>query len=244
MHTAIQLYTIRALERPLPELLEAVADTSLDGVEFAGLEGSDPAEVAATLERTGLEAVAAHAQREELEEDAEALTQTYATLGCDRIVLSWLDPEAFATHEAVEATADLLAGLGERVADAGGSFAYHNHDQEFTTLESGRDAFDVLFEHLEGEPVDIQLDAGWAVAAGRDPTALLERYGDRIDLLHLKDVDGDEPCGLGDGDLPLEACVDAARAADVEWLIYEYDNPADPAGALERDSAVMASLLE
>lgn len=241
MNGAVQLYTLRALDRPVTDLLELVAETPLSGVEFAGLADSQPDHLAAALERTGLEPVAAHVPLNELEADPEAVAAPYRRLGCQRLVVPWLDPERFTDESAVDRTAARLSTAATRLVAEGVETAYHNHDQEFVDL-GGRDAYDRFASAAEG--VSLELDVGWVTAAGRDPVAVLERYGDRIDLVHLKDVDGDRPCALGEGDVPLEACAAAARAAGVEWLIYEHDDPTDPLAALRRDAATLRALLE
>ncbi|MFC7232609.1 sugar phosphate isomerase/epimerase family protein [Saliphagus sp. GCM10025308] len=247
MHTAVQLYSLRRLDRSLSERIEFVAQTGLEGVELAGFDDADPSSVGDALERTGLEAMAAHVPIEDLEADLEATVQPYGPIGCDRIVVPWLDSEAFGSRCTVEETAQRLSRLGERLTELGFSLAYHNHTQEFVSIESAedeqRDAFDLLVDELAGTPVTLELDVGWAHAAGRDPVALLERYGEQIPLVHLKDVDGDEPSALGAGSVPLEACVDAAREAGVEWLVYEHDNPSDPERALDHDAETMVDLL-
>ncbi|WP_312909669.1 sugar phosphate isomerase/epimerase family protein [Natronosalvus caseinilyticus] len=247
MHTAVQLYSLRRLDRSLPEKLELVARTGLEGVELAGLDDADPEAVADALERTGLEAMAAHVPIEDLEADLEAAVRPYETVGCERIVVPWLDADSFRSRRAIEETAQRLATLGKRLTDKGYSCSYHNHTQEFSAIESDvddqRDAFDVLAGALAGTPVTLELDVGWAHAAGRDPVSLLERYGKQIPLVHLKDVDGDEPCALGTSSVPLEACVDAAQEAGATWLVYEHDDPSDPERTLERDAETMVDLL-
>ncbi|UTF53717.1 sugar phosphate isomerase/epimerase family protein [Natronosalvus rutilus] len=247
MHTAVQLYSLRRLDRSLSEKLELVARTGLEGVELAGLGDADPTAIGEVLERTALEAMAAHVSVADLEADLEAAVRPSETVGCERIVVPWLDADSFRSRRVVEETAQRLATLGERLADEGYSCSYHNHTQEFFAIESDvddqRDAFDVLADALAKTPVTLELDVGWAHAAGRDPVSLLERYGEQIPLVHLKDVDGDEPCALGAGSVPLEACVDAAREVGVEWLVYEHDDPSDPERALERDAETMVDLL-
>jgi sugar phosphate isomerase/epimerase len=36
--------------------------------------------------------------------------------------------------------------------------------------------------------VTFQLDVGWATIGGEDPVALIQEFGKRIELLHVKDV--------------------------------------------------------
>ena len=240
MNAAVQLYSLRALDRPLPDLVALVGETPLSGVEFAGLGDADPSAVAAALERAGLTAPSAHVPIDDLEAAPGSTVEPYRRLGCETLVVPFLAASHFERSSAVDRTVERLSGIASRLEEAGLGLAYHNHDQEFTPIQGG-DAFDRLATTLEG--VGIELDVGWATAAGRDPVALLERYGDRIDLLHVKDVDDGRPCALGAGDVPLAACVDAAREADVEWAIYEHDEPDEPAVALRRDADVLAELL-
>jgi sugar phosphate isomerase/epimerase len=77
--------------------------------------------------------------------------------------------------------------------------------------------------------VGLELDVYWANAGGGDPVALLERYGDRIRLLHMKDVGPDgRDAPFGEGSLPWHELLPAAARAGVEWYVVEQDEPNDP----------------
>ncbi|WP_121820403.1 sugar phosphate isomerase/epimerase family protein [Halostella salina] len=235
MRTAIQLYTLRHVEASTPELLARVGNTALDGVEFAGAPGDD---APAALDDAGLSAAAAHVGIEELEEDVQSVAAACDAAGCNTVVVPYVDPSGFESAAAVEETAHRLTAVGDALADRGLRLAYHNHDHEFTDL-GDRTAFDLLVETL-GDAVAIELDLGWALAAGADPVALLSRI-ESVPLVHLKDVDADSrtPVELGEGDLDVGACVEAARDAGVEWLVYEHDDPADPLSSLAHGAAAL-----
>jgi len=250
MQTAIQLYTLRDAETPYLELLADVADAGFEGVEFAyRVEEADAADVRETLDAEGLAPAAAHVPIEELEDDFEAVADRASALGYENLVVPWLDPAHFESVAAVEATAERLDDLAEAAAGAGLRLHYHNHDQEFADTEQGT-AFHVLAELTED--LRFELDAGWALAAGIDPVSLLRQYGERVSLVHAKDValdDGpvsavdfepDDLPPLGEGDLDVEAVVDAACDVDAEWLIYEHDEPTDPETTHEHGAAVLA----
>ncbi|MFC6906483.1 sugar phosphate isomerase/epimerase [Halalkalicoccus tibetensis] len=227
--TAVQLYTLRGIDDPLPAVLESVAETSLDGVEFAHrVAGADTNEVLATLEGTGLEVAAAHVGLDALEDDYGETTALYDELGAEDLVVPWLDPPHFESEAAVAEIAERLNDVAGRLADDGFTLHYHNHDQEFVDC-GGHSAMDELLERTDGS-IGFELDLGWANAGGADPVALLDRYGERISHVHFADADAASasPTELGEGDLDLEACAEAARSAGVEWYIYEHDEPADP----------------
>jgi sugar phosphate isomerase/epimerase len=239
MRPAIQLFTLRELDDSLPELLRRVGDTEFEGVEFAGLGDTDPETVRHALDDADLDAAAAHVGVEDLEADPEGVAETYRTLDCDRLVVPYLDESEFASEAAVTDTARRLQTLAGRLDDAGVAMGYHNHDHEFVEV-GDRSAFDLLADETQ---FDLELDVGWATAAGRDPVALLSHLRSRVPLVHLKDVAGTTPVELGEGDLAIEACVEAADDAGTEWLIYEHDEPTDPEASLAHGAETLADLL-
>ncbi len=64
----------------------------------------------------------------------------------------------------------------------------HNHNWEFETVFGDRTAYDILMEHTDRRNVVFQLDLYWVTFANVDPVALLEEYGKRIQLFHVKDL--------------------------------------------------------
>jgi sugar phosphate isomerase/epimerase len=89
--------------------------------------------------------------------------------------------------------------------------------------------------------IRFELDLGWAGTGGADPAALLGRMTDRVSLVHVKDMDFErgEFVTVGEGDLDLEAAVRAARDADVEWAIFENDQPVDPRAEIGHASVLL-----
>ena len=241
---ALQLYTLRALEGGLPTSLRRVGATAFDGIEFAGFGETSPDEAATVLEECGLEAAAAHVGINALESDPDGEAETWAALDCDRVVVPHLDDGHFESVAAVRETATRLSELAERLADRGLELSYHNHDDEFVALETDdRCAFELLIDETD-DSLSIELDVGWATAAGCDPVALLERLEGRVPLVHLKDVADGRPVELSDGEVDVDACAAAARDAGTEWLIYEHDEPSDPVTSLERGARTLDGMRD
>lgn len=244
VRTAIQLYTLRDLQGGLPTILRRVGETDFDGVEFAGFGETSPHEAACVLEEVGLDATSAHVGIEALEDDPGDVCDTCTALGCERVVVPYLDESHFETAAAVRETATRLTDLAVRLAERGLALGYHNHDHEFVDLaDDDRTAFELLIDETD-DSLLIELDVGWAAAAGHDPLALLERLGGRVPLVHIKDVADGRPVELGDGEVDVDACAAAARDAGAEWLIYEHDEPIDPAASLERGAQTLSSLRD
>jgi sugar phosphate isomerase/epimerase len=249
---AVQLYSLRSLDAPLPDLLDRVGDAGYDGVEFAYRVPELPVEdVVAALDRNGLDAASAHVPIEALEdvpaewleEEFEETLALYDRLGVDTLVVPWLDPEHFESAAAVDAAAARLDDIASALDAAGVRFAYHNHDQEFASVD-GAPAIERLLARTT-DRVGFEVDVGWALAGGADPAALIDAHADRITHVHAADVDVDrgESVALGDGGVDLDAVVASARKANVEWLVYEHDDPSDPIASIERGAEALREAL-
>src|SRR5690606_19994566 len=145
----------------------------------------------------------------------------------------WPGP-GIGTYENTLATAEAMNRLGERAVEAGfEKFFGHNHDSEFrTTYEHDGEtlsAWEILVRETNPEYVTFQLDVAWAAHAGVDVPALIAEYGDRIELIHVKDATGLNAGGrptftnLGEGDVPLQEILTAAQEAGVVYYVMEWD---------------------
>lgn len=247
----IQLYSVREMDASLPEIVAAVGETAFDGVELAyRYPESAPDEVAAALDAAGLEVLGAHVGLDAMESDPAELVADYEPVGCTRFALPHVPAEEFRTADSVSALANRLNDVSAALAAAGGSFCYHNQAHDFLAVGERR-AFDRLVAETD-DRVGFELDVGGAVAAGIDPVELLDSYGDRIPLVHAKDVVAPDPdptstqrgVPIGTGDVDFAAVAAAAERAGVEWLVYENDEPENPAEALERGAETLADAAE
>jgi sugar phosphate isomerase/epimerase len=243
MRTAINLYSVREFDEPMPKLLERVADASYDGVQFSGdLRESSPEEVKGTLDDLGLAVTGAHVGIEDLESDLESTYDAYAeTIGTPSVVVPWIGPDHFADADSIDATISRVAAIADAADDYDWPLHYHNHDHEFQHV-GGEYPIDRLLDTIL--TLDFEIDVGWVATGGEDPVEYIERYADRIELVHMKDMatDSGEFREIGHGDVDMSACADAAAAAGAEWLIYEHDEPADPAESIETGAAFLADL--
>jgi inosose dehydratase len=87
-----------------------------------------------------------------------------------------------------DAYASRLTAFGERLdGEWGLTLAYHHH---LMMVAETFDEISGIFDRT-GPAVGLLLDTGHAQAAGFDYTRLIERYGERIAHIHLKDVRAD-----------------------------------------------------
>ncbi|WP_224337697.1 sugar phosphate isomerase/epimerase family protein [Haloprofundus halobius] len=246
MRTGVNLFTLRDVDEPLPRVLERVADAGYDGVEFLHrLPDADTAAVVDALDRTGLAVPGAHlgpfVSLPELPAELDRTIDLYEAVGCEALAAS-IGEERLESRASIRETAARLEELAARAVERDIQFLYHNHYWEFRPLD-GSTPFDILLDSLD-ERVGVELDAGWVAAGGDDPVERIHSLGDRVEILHVKDVDVARKASVevGTGDVDLAACVEAARTEEVEWYVYEHDEPDDPLNSLDRGAAFLDRL--
>ena len=87
----------------------------------------------------------------------------------------------------------------------------------------------------EADPaLQFEMDAGWVVAAGQDPFALLKAHPKRFRQMHVKDVKAStkpnfalqqDPTEVGTGIIDWKRLLPAAHAAGVEGFFVEQEPP-------------------
>ncbi|WP_171467968.1 PQQ-dependent sugar dehydrogenase [Cellulosimicrobium sp. 72-3] len=225
-------------EAGLPAVLERLSEIGFKNIEpFGGnFSGYTAEEFRALADSYGLSVKSSHYNVDEATFDA---TLDYVgTLGQEYVGSGGWPAPGIGTYENTLATAEAMNRLGERAVDAGFTkFFGHNHDGEFrTTYEHEGEtlsAWEILVRETNPEYVTFQLDVAWAAHAGVDVPALIEQYGDRIELLHVKDATGLNAGGrpsftnLGEGEVPLQEILTAAQEAGVAYYVLEWDQAPD-----------------
>jgi sugar phosphate isomerase/epimerase len=244
MRTAINLYSVRELDAPLTEKLEMVADAGYDGVQFSGgFDDATPEEAAETVADLGLAVTDPHVGIEDLEEDTDATVERFCeSIGAGGAVVPYLGEAHFDTAANVDRTAARLGTLATRLAEEDLDLHYHNHAHEFIDLGD-----EVAFHRLadRAERLLVELDVGWAAVGGDDPVSLLQDLGNQVTHVHMKDmaVDTEEFREIGDGDVDMAGCAEAAADIGAEWLIYEHDQPEHPAESLRYGAEYLDDLV-
>ena len=216
MEYGLQMYSVRDLtEKDLDDALRAVAELGYRFVEFAGFFGHSAKEVREMLDRYGLTVSGTHTGLGELTKDKIEETIAYhKTLGNDCIIIPWAD---FTTPEKAESTLQAINEAQERLAKDGIRLGYHNHAQEFLPDASGHCAFDALQTRTA---VEFEIDTYWAYVAGLDPVELLDRLGDRVRVIHLKDGLSDgHGYALGEGNAPVAAVREYAISKGLVMVV-------------------------
>ncbi|XEC92890.1 sugar phosphate isomerase/epimerase family protein [Paenibacillus tarimensis] len=235
MKIGLQLYTVRNnTQQDFAGTLREIAAMGYEGVEFAGYGGIAADEMKAILDGLNLQAIGSHISLERLNDDLEGEINYLKTIGAKYGIVPFVAEEDRKDAEAWQKIIDRLDTYGEQFRKQGLSFAYHNHAFEFEEKIGASFVFDSMYEQVSPDRLQVEMDLGWVQFAGQDPLGYIAKYKGRLPLLHLKDFrkgtveQGIDTVELGRGDLDLPSIIAAAEQADVEWIIVEQDNCANP----------------
>ena len=242
----LQLYSVRdVLPKDYEGTLRQLAALGYCEVEAAGFFNHSASEVKQAMAQAGLNCVSAHYPLKDLLPKVDEVVQYGKDLGLKYIVCAApmlkdasrvKDPNSRAARESMTLddwrwNADQFNHIGERVSAAGMRFAYHNHTPEFRS-ENGVPFYDELMRVTDPAKVSMELDCGWAVVAGQNPTALLTRYPKRIVMLHVKDfkltpastAESHPPSTeMGHGTIDYHPIFEAAKKASIEHAFVEQE---------------------
>lgn len=201
MNYGIQMYSLRDITgNDLEGALAAVAEMGYQNVEFAGFFGHSAEEVRAMLDRHHLEVSGTHSGLGELTGNFAETVKYHKTIGNKQFIIPGHD---LSTREKLNAFIDACNELAPKLHTEGIELGYHNHSHEFYTTEEGYQIHAELEKHCK---VFFELDTYWTFVAKLDPIATMERLGDRIRCIHLKDGSADgKGCSLGSGEAPVAA---------------------------------------
>jgi sugar phosphate isomerase/epimerase len=235
---SIQLYTFAGYigggageQARHEEVLSRLAEMGYRNVEPYTLSGWTAEEYAALLDEYGLKASARHVDvgSQKTPADIEQILEENRILGIkyfgsgSSAGAPWVGQ--LHTEEDWIAYAEYLDAVGEQARKAGQTLIIHNHDFEFTTVFDGRTGFDILMQGTQAKNVVSQLDLYWVSFAGLDPVDVIEQYGNRIKLFHVKDLNPAldrriEIVGRGNIDFPS---IFAAAGGSTKYFVVEHD---------------------
>lgn len=235
----LQLYSLRdQFKKDVPGTLAKVHDFGFHIVELGGgTYGKTPEEFTALLKSSHLKAVAGHFSFERFRDDPEGVAKEAKIYGLEYAGTAWVPQKGGVTEEWAKETAKVFNRAGAVLAKHGMKFYYHNHGYEFVPHLTGT-LFDVLMKETDPKLVWFEMDVMWTVFPGQDPTKLMEKYGNRWAMMHLKDLKKGVPTGslsggtdnkngvaIGTGQTDWPALLRASQKAGLKYYFIEDEAP-------------------
>ena len=231
---AIQFWTVRAFCKTTADYaatLKKVREIGYRGIELAGFPGPVE-ELIRMVNGEGLTICSSHESPATILDDTNQIVDRIASLGCQYVTC----PHAigdFSKSADIEMLIAKLEAAGAILHKAGRTLTYHNHANEFVHF-NGKPLLETIYGQTRPENLQAELDTYWVQAGGADPVQCIEKLGNRLPLIHLKDYAVDATgrpyyAEIGSGNLDFKAIIAAAEAAGTQWFIVEQDTcPGDP----------------
>jgi len=223
MSYSLQLYTLRnAISEDLPGTIKKVAGIGYTQVEPYNFVATAK-ELGAALKENGLTAPSGHAPL--MSQDQDEIFAAAKELGITTVIDPFLPAEHWQKAEDIQATAAKLNAAAKKGAEYGIRVGYHNHAWELESTIEGRTALE-YFESLLDPELVLEVDTYWAAVGGQDPVELLQRLGDRVKFIHIKDgplnKDNKAQQPAGQGKVPVMDVIAAAKSLEVG--VVEFDD--------------------
>jgi sugar phosphate isomerase/epimerase len=243
----LQLYTLRddLAKGDAKEILKQVAAAGYKLIEsYEGVKGMfwgmSNTEFKKYMDDLGMKIVSSHC---DINKNFQEKVDQAAAIGMKYLICPWID--APKSVDDCKKTADKFNECGTICKKAGIRFGYHNHDQDFKTVD-GQVVEDIYMKNTDPSLVDFEMDIYWVVTAGQDPEAWLKKYSHRFRLCHIKDrkkgaTERDASCDLGDGGINYKKILKIAKGNGMQYYIVEqerYDNTT-PLKAMAVDAAYL-----
>jgi len=228
---AAQMYSVRDYCNDAHEIVETLKKVKALGfkaVEMSSVGPLPPHELLRVLDGEGLVCSSTHEDPEELLAEPDAVAERLKVLGCSSTVYPYPKDQDFSTIEGVRRLIKALNRTGKQLKKAGIGFSYHNHNMELHKV-NGKTILEWILAEIDPEYLQIEMDTYWVQAGGGDPITWLASLKGRISLLHLKDF-GVDARGkatfeeIGQGTLPWDKIMTAAKRAGTQWYIIEQDS--------------------
>jgi sugar phosphate isomerase/epimerase len=233
----LQLYSLRTeFAKDVPGTLSTVRAYGFKYVETAGTYDLPANKFKELLDANDLKAVSGHFPFERYRDDVEGVARDAQALGLQYAGCAWIPHEGAFDEKTCRAAIAVFNRAGEALAKHGLKFFYHTHGYEFQPQGHGT-LLDLMMAETKPEFVRYQMDVFWIVHPGQDPVKLLEKYGKRFELMHVKDMkkglkgdltghtDVSNDVALGTGQMDWPAILKTAKKTGVKWYFIEDEAP-------------------
>ena len=212
---SIQLYSLRdTTPKELDGTLAKVSALGYQAVEFAGFFGHTPEQITEMLNRHTLKVSGTHCPFSDLVRHYDETLAYHKAIGNQFYIIPGVD---LSTQEKIDAFINDVNPLCDKLAAEGITLCYHNHAGEFKPNADGSVPYEQL---LYRSKIALEVDAYWAFVGMRNPIAILERVGDRLKFIHIKDGSADgkgKPLGMGEA--PVKEVYDWAVAHNIPLVV-------------------------
>ncbi|SHF67717.1 Arylsulfatase A [Mariniphaga anaerophila] len=228
-------YTYRnSFSKSIALTLDTLQELGIKDMEFSNLFGETALAIRKMLDERGMFCSSFGVSYNDLVTKTEEVGNNAKALGAKYVRVASIPHNQPFTLELAQKAVEDFNKTGKLLKEKFGlTFCYHNHGFEFYPYNGGT-LFDYMVEQTNPDYVSFEIDILWTFLPGQDPAALINKYGDRFKLMHLKDLkkgvergslsgktDKENDVALGSGQLDIPAILKAAKKAGIKHYYIE-----------------------
>ncbi len=215
MSYGLQLYSIRDIyEQGIDNALKNVSELGYTSVEFAGFYDCTAKQVREALDKYNLKIEGSHSPLAPLLDDYDNTVAFHKEIGNPRYIIP---AHSLGNQAALDKFVDQVNVLSKKLAAEGITLGFHNHSGEFLPQGDGSVIMEQLIYRTD---LKLEIDTFWAFVGMKNPVALLNRLGDRVNIVHIKDGN-EEHRGmpLGKGVAPVKDVVAKVKEMGIPMIV-------------------------
>ncbi|MBB6004756.1 sugar phosphate isomerase/epimerase [Arcicella rosea] len=185
----VQAYTFRNhFPVSVENTLDKIKAMGITEIESSGAKGMSNADYKKLCNDRGISIPSAGCSYEQLESNTQEVVDNAKALGAKYVMCAWIPHKGNEfTIEDIKKAVAVFNKAGKVLKENGLTFCYHDHGYEFRPYEDGT-LFDYLVKNTNPAYVSFEMDVLWTLHGRANPEALLQKYGSRWKLMHVKDL--------------------------------------------------------
>jgi sugar phosphate isomerase/epimerase len=230
----VQAYTFRNhFPNGVEATLDKIKEMGFTELEGGGAKGMTNEEYKKLCDARGISIPGTGGGFEQFEKNPQEVANQAKALGSKFVMCAWIPHKGndFTIDDAKKAV-EVFNKAGKVLKENGLIFCYHDHGYEFRLYENGT-LFDYIVQNTNPEYVSFEMDVLWTLHGGANPEKLLEKYGNRWKLMHVKDLkkgivgdgSGHTPAEndvvLGTGQANWEGIIKLAKKVGIQHFFVE-----------------------
>ncbi|MFR1517582.1 MAG: sugar phosphate isomerase/epimerase family protein [Clostridia bacterium] len=228
MKIGAQLYTVRDLCKTAGEFsktLHKLYDIGYRDVQISAIN-LPPDEIRKICDDAGMKVVITHSDPGRILNETAAVIEEHRRLGCNYVGIGALPAQYERNEEGIKRFTEDFNKAGRILKENGMSFHYHNHSFEMEKT-NGKIWFDRMIEESDPEVFFFILDVYWIQHGGLSPVEYINKLGNRIKVLHYKDMAIREWkqkfASVGSGNLNWKEILSVSRQNHIPYAMVEQD---------------------
>ena len=253
MEFGVQTFTVRKKQKKsIREAYMPLIKLGIKRFEVARIEFNkkNARELSDLCREFGVEVTSIQVKPKYVIRDADRIIEFCRLTGCKNVVISMLPFDCILGKESrFYSLISTLDELFDKYGQLGITLAYHHHNWEYIKLSSGKTRMQELLEKTKR--IKFVHDTYWTARCGISPTLEIERFGDRLLGIHLRDL-GFVARGIrvlprnvsvGDGVIDFSSVIKAAESVGCSYYMIE-QKTRTPYRDIEKSFAVLEAIKQ